>query len=64
MRRINYVFVLTVYVLPILILNYYVEFRLFMVLSIWWVGFLFFRGVHKKPDGLKIEFEITTEDNV
>lgn len=60
----GYILAFVLFVLPLLVLCYFVQLRLFLIFPPLWFVIFFYRGIWKNPDNRMIEFEIITEEEV
>lgn len=63
MRKVAYIVVFVLTILPFLILAYLVELRLFILFPVLWITGLFFRGIEITPSDRFVKFYMEENDN-
>lgn len=64
MKIVGYILAFVLFVLPLLVLCYFVQLRLLLIFLALWLIMIFYRGVWIKPDNRMIEFEIIMEEDL
>lgn len=64
MKIVGYILAFVLFVLPLLVLCYFVQLRLLLIFLALWFIMIFYRGVWIKPDNRMIEFEIIMEEDL
>ncbi len=58
MKIVGYILAFVLFVLPLLVLCYFVQLRMLLIFLALWLIMIFYRGVWIKLDNRMIEFEI------
>ncbi len=64
MKIVGYILAFVLFVLPLLVLCYFVQLRMLLIFLVLWLIMIFYRGVWIKPDNRMIEFEIIMEEDL
>lgn len=64
LKIVGYILAFVLFVLPLLVLCYFVQLRLLLIFLALWLIMIFYRGVWIKPDNRMIEFEIIMEEDL